>query len=94
MINIGVNRLFTLIFGWSLIWVFFAWGLGVANFARAQGKLLGYLGFGCWYLLMLVHFYAVYAVWMDLFPASWWVSFLLLSHLVFGCIFGRNLSAR
>ncbi|GAA5442391.1 hypothetical protein Misp06_00565 [Microbulbifer sp. NBRC 101763] len=94
MFELGVNISLTLLFGWSLIWVFLAWGLGVANFAQAHDKFVSWLGYCVWGLLILLHFYAIYALWMNLFPAYWMVIILFISHLLFGFVFGRNLSAR
>jgi len=87
------NILLTIAYGWSLIWVFLAWGIGVTNFAQKHGRLLGGVGYSFWLLLVLFHGFSIYALWVDLFSVLWLVALLLTSHFLFGFIFGRNLSA-
>ncbi len=94
MLGILINIALTFIISWALIWAFFAWGLGVNNFAKVHGKFLGSLGHCSWILLMAAHFYAIFALWMDLFSASILLTALFFGHLLVGLIFARNVSAR
>ena len=92
--EIAINVLFTLVFMWLIVWTLFAWGFGVTNFKRKYGSRLGFIGLSFWSLLLAGHIVAIVALWATTIATYWLISMLLIAHIAFGAVFGRNVSTR
>lgn len=92
--EIAINVLLTMVFMWLIVWTLFAWGFGVTNFKRKYGQILGNIGYCFWGLLLIGHIVAIVALWATAVSNYWLVAILLVSHVGFGFVFGRNVSTR
>ena len=92
--EIAINVLFTLVFMWLIVWTLFAWGFGVTNFKQKHGRVLGFVGYGFWSLLLVGHIIAIVTLWATSIAIYWLIATLLISHIAFGAVFGRNVSTR
>lgn len=90
--DIAINTLFTLIFGWSLVWTFFVWGFGIHNFTRKHGNALSVLGMLLWWVLMASHLVAIYAIWGTAYTIGQVAGGLLIYHTLYGLTFARDVS--
>lgn len=91
--DIIFNVFFFMFVCMSAVWTFFAWGMGLCNFKIKYGDKLGAVGDNCWYLLFLCHFFVLYQVWFKSVSIGSMVLLLFLFHVIFGAVFGRNVSA-
>ncbi|MFQ3230760.1 hypothetical protein [Reinekea sp.] len=92
--EIALNILFTMVFMWLIAWTLFAWGFGVTNFKQKHGRFLGFIGFSFWYFLLAAHVVAIVVLWVSVVSIYWPIAMLIVSHVSFGLVFGRNVSTR
>lgn len=90
LILLKIAGTFVLLFG--LAWAVLPGGFGMSNFRRDHGRLPGLAALLCWWLLLLVHPFAIYVLWVDRSGLDPWVLLPLIVHGLFFGIFGRDVS--
>lgn len=91
MIVFRIAGSFVLLFG--LVWALLPGGFGMSNYRRDHGRLSGQLALVSWWLLLLVHPFALYVLWAGRSDLEAWLPLPLALHVLFFGIFGRNVSA-
>lgn len=92
--EIAINVFVTMIFGWGIMWTLLAWGFGITNFKATYGGLPAMIGGFLWYVLIVCHVIAMYLLWTTSIPALQLIGSLIAFHILFGAIFGQNVSTR
>ncbi|MBU2864782.1 hypothetical protein KO489_13070 [Reinekea forsetii] len=90
--GILLNIILTMVLMWLIAWTLLPWGFGITNFKESHGPLLGFIGSASWIALVMAHISAIVCVWKPFASMKWVFLALIAAHVVFGLLFGRNLS--
>ena len=78
-----------LVFG--IFWTLLPWGFGVYNYEKSHGKILACTARACWAGLLIAHPVLVYFMWFQNFTALYSLISMVIAHIAFSILFGRNL---
>lgn len=91
MLQILVKIIISLFLLMGVVWILLPWNFAAHNYARTRHIVLAALGWSAWGLLLSMHFGLIYLFWFaDV--TYWWLILLMVAHLFFMVIFGRDLS--
>ena len=91
MLQIMIKIIVSLFLLMGAVWTLLPWNFGALNYAKTHNVFLATLAWLSWGLLLLAHLVLIYFVWF-IGITYWWLMLLLLAHILFLVIFGRNVS--
>ncbi|HTF98383.1 MAG TPA: hypothetical protein VL995_19745 [Cellvibrio sp.] len=86
IIKFGVVLL--LLFG--IVWTLLPWSFGLNNYTKCHGKFLTLAARGSWVMLFLAHPLLIYLICFKHIEYGYPLLCLVIGHITFGKVFGRD----
>jgi hypothetical protein len=81
----------SLILMFGIFWTLLPWGFGVHNYGKSHGKTLAFTARVCWSALLIAHPVLIYFIWFQSLAVLYSLISIILAHIGFFVLFGRNL---
>ena len=87
-----INLFLSLVIVLGGVWALLPGGFGLHNYNASHSQPFVAIATVTYWMLLLIHPYVLYKIWFGYGGVHWWIVTVILMHIIFFTIFGRDVS--